>query len=153
MPFILIVIGVILVVLNYKALKKDETSFSDVLKYKQKDMTEVEIEIGAIRRDIAESLTELQKEILDIKQHINFNNNVEDIKENLETDEELISNNLTSIDEEVDVINEIDNKNKTEVIRELISLGLNDEEICEKLSLGKGEVLLVGIYTKNKGSI
>ncbi|MDB2105263.1 DUF6115 domain-containing protein [Clostridium paraputrificum] len=149
MPFILIVIGVILVVLNYKALKKDETSFSDVLKYKQKDMTEVEVEIGAIRRDIAESLTELQKEILDIKQHINFNNNVEDIKENLETDEELISNNLTSIDEEVDVINEIDNKNKTEVIRELISLGLNDEEICEKLSLGKGEVLLVrNLYKK-----
>ena len=149
MPFILIVIGVILVVLNYKALKKDETSFSDVLKYKQKDMTEVEVEIGAIRRDIAESLTELQKEILDIKQHINFNNNVEDIKENLETDEELISNNLTSIDEEVDVINEIDNKNKTEVIRELISLGLNDDEICEKLSLGKGEVLLVrNLYKK-----
>ena len=149
MPFILIVIGVILVVLNYKALKKDETSFSDVLKYKQKDMTEVEVEIGAIRRDIAESLTELQKEILEIKQHINFNNNVEDIKENLETDEELISNNLTSIDEEVDVINEIDNKNKTEVIRELISLGLNDEEICEKLSLGKGEVLLVrNLYKK-----
>ena len=105
MPFILIVIGVILVVLNYKALKKDESSFSDVLKYKQKDMTEVEVEIGAIRRDIAESLTELQKEVLEIKQHINFNNNVEDIKENLETDEELISNNLTSIDEEVDVIN------------------------------------------------
>lgn len=147
MPFILIVIGVILVVLNYKALKKDESSFSDVLKYKQKDMTEVEI--GAIRRDIAESLTELQKEILEIKQHINFNNNVEDIKENLETDEELISNNLTSIDEEVDVINEIDNKNKTEVIRELISLGLNDDEICEKLSLGKGEVLLVrNLYKK-----
>lgn len=149
MPFILIVIGVILVVLNYKALKKDESSFSDVLKYKQKDMTEVEVEIGAIRRDIAESLTELQKEILDIKQYINFNNNVEDIKENLETDEELISNNLTSIDEEVDVINEIDNKNKTEVIRELISLGLNDDEICEKLSLGKGEVLLVrNLYKK-----
>ena len=144
MPFILIVIGVILVVLNYKALrKKDETSFSNVLKYKQKDMTEVEVEIGAIRRDIAESLTEIQKEILDIKQHINLNNNVEDIKENLETDEELISNNLNSTDEEVDVINEIDNKNKTGTIRELISLGLNDEEICERLSLGKGEVLLV----------
>ncbi|MFR4996557.1 MAG: DUF6115 domain-containing protein [Clostridium paraputrificum] len=149
MPFILIVIGVILVVLNYKALKKDETSFSDMLKYKQKDMTEVEVEIGAIRRDIAESLTELQKEILDIKQYINLNNNIEDIKENLEIDEELISNNLTSIDEEVDVINEIDNKNKTAVIRELISLGLNDEEICEKLSLGKGEVLLVrNLYKK-----
>lgn len=149
MPFILIVIGVILVVLNYKALKKDESSFSDVLKYKQKDMTEVEVEIGAIRRDIAESLTELQKEILDIKQHINFNNNLEDIKENLETDEELISSNLNSLDEEVDVINEIDNKNKTGVIRELISLGLNDEEICEKLSLGKGEVLLVrNLYKK-----
>ena len=76
-------------------------------------------------------------------------NNIEDIKENLEIDEELISNNLTSIDEEVDVINEIDNKNKTAVIRELISLGLNDEEICEKLSLGKGEVLLVrNLYKK-----
>lgn len=149
MPFILIVIGVILVVLNYKALKKDETSFSNVLKYKQKDMTEVEVEIGAIRRDIAESLTEIQKEILDIKQHINLNNNVEDIKENLETDEELISNNLNSTDEEVDVINEIDNKNKTGTIRELISLGLNDEEICERLSLGKGEVLLVrNLYKK-----
>ena len=112
-------------------------------------MTEVEVEIGAIRRDIAESLTEIQKEILDIKQHINLNNNVEDIKENLETDEELISNNLNSTDEEVDVINEIDNKNKTGTIRELISLGLNDEEICERLSLGKGEVLLVrNLYKK-----
>ena len=90
MPFILIVIGVILVVLNYKALKKDESSFSDVLKYKQKDMTEVEVEIGAIRRDIAESLTELQKEVLEIKQHINFNNNVEDIKENLASVIELL---------------------------------------------------------------
>ena len=37
MPFILIVIGVILVVLNYKALKKDESSFSDVLKTERYD--------------------------------------------------------------------------------------------------------------------
>ncbi|MBQ2611906.1 hypothetical protein IJF81_05905, partial [bacterium] len=47
------------------------------------------------------------------------------------------------------VINDIRFKNKTQQIKELLDMGLNEDQICEKLSLGKGEVQLVkGLFKK-----
>ena len=37
----------------------------------------------------------------------------------------------------------MDNKTKTDRIKQLIKEGYSDEEICNKLSVGKGEILLV----------
>ena len=136
-PFILILFGIILIIVNIKAINKEEKSFSSVLKYKKEDISEIEVEIGRLRKDLAESLTELQEEILEIRSMVE-GKKVESVD----------VERLLDINEE-DVINEINTRSKAVTIKELIDLGHTDDEICEKLSLGKGEVLLVrGLYKK-----
>ena len=45
--------------------------------------------------------------------------------------------------------NKLLKKGKTERIRNLLQHGFSEDEICEKISIGKGEVLLVkGLFKK-----
>ncbi len=120
MAIILIIFGITLIIVNIKAINKKENSFGNMLKYKKEDISEVQIEIGQIRQDVAESLTEMQQEILELKNLI---------KEKKELQEEA------KIEE-----NSFDKKSQ---IIKLIKEGYSEDEICNKLSLGKGEVLLV----------
>lgn len=79
-PFILIVVGILLIVANLKLRQADkvnnektekkEESFSEVFQEKHDNMSNEQLQIGEIRKDVAESLTELQREILDIKNSI-----------------------------------------------------------------------------------
>ncbi|MGG7176560.1 DUF6115 domain-containing protein [Clostridium paraputrificum] len=141
MPILLVILGVILIFLNIKAIKKDESSFGNVLKYKEEDISDVEIQIGQIRKDIAESLTELQTEILDIRNTMSHSKEEKLVVNSLEEDKDDEREFLLGSEE--GIIDNISKKGKTERIRELLELGLSEDEICEKLSLGKGEVLLV----------
>ena len=139
---ILILFGVILIIVNIKAINKDKKSFENVLEYKVETMSDIDEEIGQLRKDIAESLTELQQEILELRNMINENKNENNFSENTEV--EHIDKSIEKLlDKQEDVVNDIKKLSKTERIKELIKAGYNDDEICEKLSLGKGEVLLV----------
>ena len=146
MPIILMIIGSLLIFLNYKAIKKDENTFSNVIKYKKEDITEFEVKLGAIRKDLAESLTELQQEILELKiKSTNRTISQEDNNVSLKRDNEI----EYLLEGKEEVINDISKKGKSERIKELLDMGLNEDEICEKLSIGKGEVLLVkGLFKK-----
>ena len=68
---VLILFGVILIIVNIKAINKEKKSFGNVLEYKVETMSDVDEEIGRLRRDIGESLTELQQEILELRNIIN----------------------------------------------------------------------------------
>ena len=80
MPLILLIIGVVLIVYNYRAIineKKDKLedsglniSFQSVFQDSKEEMNDYKMELGLLRKDIAESLTELQEEIFDIKKDI-----------------------------------------------------------------------------------
>jgi len=146
MPIILIIIGILLIFLNYKAIKKDKNTFSNVLKYKKEDITEYEIKLGALRKDMAESLTELQMQILEIK--TNRTNKIilqEDNNENSKKVNEI----EYLLEGKEEVINNISKKRKSDRIKELLDMGFTEDEICGKLSIGKGEVLLVkGLFRK-----
>ncbi|MDD6794990.1 MAG: hypothetical protein PUE01_06235 [Clostridiaceae bacterium] len=153
MPILLIIMGAILIFLNYKALKKDDKSFSNVLKYKKEDISDLELEIGRIRKDMAESLLDLQQEIIKLQENNDTKNQESLHKLNKVNKESFDNNKETMLSEKSNdnngVINDIHVKSKTETIKELIDLGFSDDEICEKLSLGKGEVQLVkGLYKK-----
>lgn len=77
MPLILLIIGVVLIVYNYRAIRHEEKdkpedsgfniSFQSVLKDSKEEMNDYKMELGLLRKDMAESLTELQEEIFDIK--------------------------------------------------------------------------------------
>lgn len=185
MPLILLILGFVLIIYNYIAIKKDgnikNNSFENVLKDNKDGMTDYKIEIGLLRKDIAESLTELQEEILDIKTKLSYvkeyedmsenksnksdyyeldNNNIYESSNNIPNDrKEEISENefLINYNEEEGVISEINfskrvhsaDSSKTSIIKNLLEEGLTDEEICHKLSVSKGEVLLVKGLFKN----
>ena len=168
MPIILIIVGLFLIVYNYRALKKESTyfeindsheknehdrTFNKVLEKNKDELNDYKIELGIFRRNVAESLTELQEEILEIKKYLNLIKNDENIYDDKVEEENLINicndkNDKDGIISEINFNNGHDNSpisdsKKTEDIKELLKQGLKEEEICRRLSISKGEVLLV----------
>lgn len=142
-PLILTIFGVSLIIVNIKAINRKKNSFHNVLKYKKEDITEVQIEMGHIRKSMAESITELQNEILELKQIImqNKRDSLEDMK-TYNKKEEII--NEINYKKSVSSVSSVKSHNeKANKIKALINEGYTEEEICNKLDIGKGEVLLV----------
>ena len=196
MPLILIIIALVLIIYNYRAIKKENgsdrkedvlnISFQSVLQDNKEELNDYKMEIGLLRRDIAESLTELQEEIIDIKNNLNNLKNNEEIYENKEefenknyidstlnkeynkvNDKKVEKTNridkaIGDIDESLFVDSNINEELKTEVyfsektdssktqnIKRLLEDGLTEEQICHKLSVSKGEILLVkGLFKR-----
>lgn len=170
LPILIILIGIMLIILNIKAIKKENKSFDKILEREESNNDkDYGLEIIAIRKDLAETVLDLQKEIEELKISIT------DIKSSKITDDNKI--NITSFEvEELDndlkkehinsefnenVISEINFSNKSNIsynnlkndklekVKLLLEAGLTDEKICEELSIGKGEVLLIKSLLKN----
>ncbi len=203
MPLILLIIGFSLIIYNYGAIKRENNiskeddglniSFQSVLQDSKEELNDYKMEIGLLRRDIAESLTELQEEIIKIKSDLKELKNGEEgyeNKEDLEIEDFLdkydiddsinygedhkkskrlyvVDDSIMDLDEEytesftdtdtyeeIGVLSEInfsesEDSNKTQSIKRLLNEGLAEDEICRKLSVSKGEVLLVkGLFKK-----
>jgi hypothetical protein len=175
MPLILITIGIVLIIYNYRSLGKENKmtreddglniSFQSILQDNKEELNDYKIEIGLLRRDIAESLTEIQEEIIEIRNELNKLKDGKEVyenKSNLDSEYSKVDEIIEKVDKisfassNIDdgIISEIDfsessNSNKTESIRKLLKEGFSEEEICYELSVSKGEVLLVkGLFKK-----
>lgn len=166
---LVIVIGVIIIVFNLKGIKKESQTFNAILnKEKVNENRDYDKEIILIRKDLAETVMDLQKEIEEVKKSINEikkdnDNYINKYKKNTEIEEKIEDYELEDYEYiEKNVISEIDFSNKIEEdkdfngkkvmktqedkvskVKKLIESGLNDDEICSELSIGKGEVLLI----------
>lgn len=170
LPILIILIGIILIILNIKAIKKENKSFDKILEREESNNDkDYDLEIIAIRKDLAETVLDLQKEIEELKISINnikSSKIADDNKINIKSFEKEDSDNSFQKDHPInnfneDVISEInfsnnlsisnDNlkSNKLEKVKLLLENGLTDDKICEELSIGKGEVLLVKSLLKN----
>ena len=150
MPVILILIGFIFIVYSYISMKKaknldinddkkEDNSFKSILRDNERDLSDYKFELGVLRKDIGESLNELQQEILEIKKALNLFN-----EKDLINEDRYDTKVHNSINE-----NYYKESSKASNIRELLKDGLTDEEISEKLSVTKGEILLVkGLYNQ-----
>ena len=150
MPVILILIGFIFIVFSYISIKKEknldinddkkeDNSFKSILRNNERDLSDYKFELGVLRKDIGESLNELQQEILEIKKALNLFN-----EKDLINEDRYDTKVHNSINE-----NYYKESSKASNIRELLKDGLTDEEISEKLSVTKGEILLVkGLYNQ-----
>jgi hypothetical protein len=149
MPILIILAGVLLIYFNYKGLKKEDKSFLSILHNEEENISDTDLEIGKLRREFSETILELQKEIIELKEVKQYNypkNNSYQLEDN--TNDENYTKIDTLIDDEIDIVEE---ENGTEnqvisrmnVIKDLIDKGYTDEDICESLSMGKGEVLLI----------
>ena len=149
MAIIILIIGLSLIVINFRSIQKDEKfSFEVVLSKKQENISDLELKIAEVRKDMAESILDIQQEILELKNSLNMDEN--NVKGN-NSGKKNSTNNYNEKESELsyllnadsDVIDNINKNSKTKRIEELLKNGFNDDEICEKLQLGKGEVQLV----------
>ena len=154
MTALLIFIGLILIILNVIAIKKQNKSFDGVLGNAMGDVQNNDIIVGELRQEFSESILELQSEIMDMKEIMEKNN--KSIKNN-ETmfnkneNETIVEENNYIVGDKTDDITPIapieelhnDNSSKIEEIKKLFSEGLSLNEISEVTHLGKGEVLLI----------
>ncbi|KLE15023.1 hypothetical protein [Clostridium sp. C8] len=155
LPVLIMLIGIILIILNVKAIKKEDKSFENILNREEMNNNrDYDVEIISIRKDLAETVLDLQKEIKELKKSLNHIKNkkeVDDNKYNIDNYKKEDSENILKEDIiENDIISEINfiNKeklqnDKMESVKSFLENGLRDDEICEKLSIGKGEVLLI----------
>lgn len=136
MTIALFIIGILLIVLNIRAVRKEKKSFGSTLAKADIDMTEVEVAIGRLRREFSETILELQSELMELKETLANKNNTQ---ENLITIEEL-SKEVEVIEEKV---METGNNVRINEISRLLDENMDIDEVAEKLGIGKGEVLLI----------
>lgn len=122
----LLLIGIALVLLNYKAITKERKSFSSTLSEEKSSISDMDLELGKLRADFSEDILQLQSELLKLRENLEKDTTKEIIiKEN---PEDLINNS---------------NSVRIDVIKAMLDEKLSLEEISEKLKIGKGEVLLL----------
>lgn len=152
MKIIFLGIGIALIALNINKLKDDKkNNFLSVINEKEKDFSDINLDIAKIRKNMGESLTDLQLEIQELRDQVSylkFKINELEKNKNIEELTNIRYNKIEKKEKNViknSVINEInfDNKSKKDKIKKLIEDGLTDEEICTSLDICKGEVLLI----------
>ncbi len=135
--FLLIAIGAILILINFKAIKKEKGSFSETLKGSIENIDEYKKEMGLIRKEFAETLIDIQKEIENLKKELNvlkytYENNMgekDSYKKNYnanylkESDNNLFKANY---------IHDKDNENISEGISEKIISKKNEDNLEKK---------------------
>lgn len=154
LPIFIIILGIILILLSYRIIKKEDKSFEKILEREENTtVRDYDVEIIKIRKDMAETVLELQKEIEELKLSIisikksyskdDNKTNIDNLSVNeIKLEEEVISNiNFSNkINEKIEGPIRSEKQNKVKV---LLDRGFSDDEICEELSIGKGEILLI----------
>lgn len=171
----LVIIGSALIGFNLRAIKKEKDlksyNFNEKLNEKKENINDYDIQIGELRKEIAETILEIQEQInciedkyeeLKLKLY-NQENYSSKIKENnnssLNAKEKIyIENKLTrnKIKKSKNINKDIlkdDNKDinniKVDTVNSLLKEGISVEEVAKKLQIGKGEVLLIkDLYKK-----
>lgn len=164
----LLLIGLTLILLNIKGINRDKNSFREMLQVKEADTTETEVMIGELRREFSETILELQKEIIELRERQNMsgstNQNIPAVIENkiYSAGEAVVTENI-HIEEAISNFDEADNVTSEQIeegpsendvsirnnsikideIGKLLEKNISVDEICERLSIGKGEVLLI----------
>jgi uncharacterized membrane-anchored protein YhcB (DUF1043 family) len=162
-PVILIAVGIILIALNLNAVLREKKSFREQLDLKQNEMGDYKIEIGKIRKEFAETVFELQKEIESLKSENRNNMNEvmlynrsgkktagDSSPQKSSTNDSSYQKSSADAENSDEIESEINENNvKIDEVRDLLSKNMPVDEISQKTGIGKGEVLLIKeLYTK-----
>jgi len=131
--------------------KNKKIDFSHSMNMAEESTGEVDLKILEARSEFAKTITELQREIEELKESIHYKDldekreltmtsNKEDevvlpINKDEKEEESLVQRNPISAVES--------NSGKVEKIKTLLNDGHTEEEVARELNIGKGEVLLI----------
>ncbi|MBC2580670.1 hypothetical protein [Clostridium sp. DJ247] len=113
----LLTIGILLIVVNINAIKRSKNSFSETLDVKEKDIKDYDVKIIQIRKEFAETILELQKEIETLKYKVSViesNNSKKELvhKEmSIDKDSKDEHKNLSNYDSDINSSTKFKNQN------------------------------------------
>ncbi|MPM80275.1 hypothetical protein SDC9_127322 [bioreactor metagenome] len=70
MYILLFLVGILLVIVNWRAITKEKKSFKGVFNEATINLKDIDLKIGEVRREFAETITELQREIIDLREQV-----------------------------------------------------------------------------------
>lgn len=169
----LILIGVMLIVLNLGAMKKEKNSFDNILLKKENNTKEYEVELFRLRSEFKEEIDKLEKDIEELRKKLEYNNNVsiENIGPHMKYYKEKAKNSKSKLKAKIDNVSEVviegnkaennfekkeekETNNRNKSIRvlemeELLRKGFTIDQVAQKLNISKGEALLIkDLYIK-----
>lgn len=154
MTIFLLIIGLFLITINIIAIKKEKKSFSKAMDNAEENVNDCSIEILNLRREMAETILQLQLEIEDLKESISCKNTkIEELEEEKliedKNEEKLKERSEKKIEEkkieEKIEENKVEEKNNVKIdeVKQLIDKGMDLDQVAQHLQIGKGELLLI----------
>ncbi|MFR5265985.1 hypothetical protein [Clostridium sp.] len=157
MKIILVILAIALLLVNLLLYKKDKKTikkknnynFKEILDDEKENIDDFKLELGKIRRELSETIIDLQREIYDLKDE------VAELKASnrslIQKNEVKSKNEETYLDKiiEEETLNDDNNLEYSDInkkamdIKRLLVEGKSEEEICNFLNIGKGELLLI----------
>jgi hypothetical protein len=116
MNIFLISFGVLLIIINIMAIKKEKKTFGSHLNTAKNDLTEVDLRIGELKREFSETILDLQKEIRDLSEE-----------------------NMIIKDKYSEIINRLPENNEKQCEKNLKKFEKNTEEIIVNERIDKHE--------------
>ncbi|MBU5483016.1 hypothetical protein KQI86_01675 [Clostridium sp. MSJ-11] len=138
-----------LITINVIAIKKEKKSFSKAMDNAEENINDYSIEILNLRKEMAETILQLQMEIEDLKESINCKSiKIEDLEEEKliedKNEEKLKERSEKKIEEKIEE-NKVEEKNNVKIdeVKQLIDKGMDLDQVAQHLQIGKGELLLI----------
>lgn len=158
MYFLLVIIGATLIVLNIKAIKKEERSFNKAMTEAESEVSEVDMKIIKMRSEFSKTITELQREISNLKddyhgeENANLEENYSDIDEKhnfIEDNSEKDKKNLNIYDKPINIVPEAKYNNVKVELSEQSDIVHNKENFHKNLEESNSEYINSLIDTIN----
>jgi len=134
--YLIIIIGIILILVNYNAIKKEKKSFNNIFNHEVNNMEDFKVLIEENNEKFKETIFDIQKDIQDINEKFNSILKIENKSEKITVEK-------VEIYDKMNVNSNSNNSVKINEIKDLLKQGFSIEDIAEKLNIGKGEVLLI----------
>lgn len=149
----LLLIGVFLIAININTIRKEKNSFSTILNNSENNMKDYELEIGKLRKEFAETILELQKEIEELKaerksdtQHKYLENDDENNKDlhkeykDEKNIDNILNNKMVEIENIINDINYDVIRNENQVAKDDVEEIINDDKNKEKGNSSKNSI-------------
>lgn len=133
----LLLISVGLIIVSSKSIYKEkqeqnrieEYNFEGILNRSEENIDDYKIEIGKLRKEFAETLLEIQGEVVELENKI-------DTLSKINTNESNSSNNINTDTTK----NEVDLISLTEEIKDTVDISMNNEKVAEKSNDTEGSL-------------
>lgn len=102
----------------------EEYNFAGILNRSEENIDDYKIEIGKLRKEFAETLLEIQGEIVELENKI-------DTLSEINTNESNASNNTNNTNNTINTTNEVDLISLTEEMKDTVDISINNEKTAE----------------------